>query len=554
MTALYSQSLYALIFAMALFYLLSVGQAFRLVALLYRREVKPLAAVAAYEFLIACHVSLFAMVLNAVAHGWMPPVAGFGTRYVLVEPLLWLNAVSAVAGVILCVCERRPVMIIELVFLAASTPWGIGLMGDAFPLFLLADMAFFTFRVLAGIVLGIMRQRQSVSRVAAIEAMKMLPEGIACANRKGRVLLMNDTMRACLSALGLPTDLSDMRMLHPILEAHALRGGETHEESNVMPSLDEGIRIAVPERGTWLFVADDVMLGLTRARRIIAFDITEEYQLECAIEAANEKLEAAGFELSAWLEHVQESAENEALIRMHSRVHDVIGQRLSLLHRSLEDGGVTNEQLASMRPALTDILIDLASVEKIDHRVELESIQDAFCSVGVEVNVSGELPKDGRAAEIAVNVIREAATNAVRHAQAQHVSVSIRCCGEDARDANDTEADAGGSNGANRLPDALDASAPLGQNGLHGFFAPSRTESESSRLFVTVTNDGVPCEEVLRAGTGMRGMRHAAEEAGGSFAFHCGPPFTVEVMLPLPCGEGARKAQGSKQEKRKGCT
>ena len=97
MTVLCGQSLYALIFAMALFYLLSVGQAFRLVALLYRRDVEPRAAVVFYESLIACHLLLFAMMLSAAAHGWVPPLVGFGTHYFPVGPLLWVNAASAVA-------------------------------------------------------------------------------------------------------------------------------------------------------------------------------------------------------------------------------------------------------------------------------------------------------------------------------------------------------------------------------------------------------------------------------------------------------------------------
>ena len=473
MTALYGCGLAALVFLLAVFYLLSAGQALHSIAVLYRRGVRFLPAITAYELLLVCHLALFVLVLTAASHGWAPPVAAFGKRYWPVEPMLWLNVAPLLLGLVLCVRLRRPAMLAELVFTAASLPPIVSAMGDAFPVFLLVDMMFFSFRTIASLMFDVASLRANVSRMAAVEALKVLPEGIACADRRGRVLLMNDAMRTCLRALGLPTDLADMRVLYPVLEQRA------------HGSLEEGIRLAVPERGTWLFVADDVMLGWKRTRRIVAFDITEECQAEAALAVANEKLESAGFELAAWMEHVQESAENEALIHMHSHVHDVIGQRLSLLHRCLEDGDLTDERLAVVRPALADILEDLASVDKVDCRAELESVVAALASVDVEVFVEGELPQDARVAGIVVDVIREASTNAVRHARARHIDVALRV-------------------------------------------------RDSAIMHVVISNDGEPCAEVLRAGTGMRGMRHAAEEAGGSFSFRCGPPFTVEVELPLP--------------------
>lgn len=536
--ALYEQGLYALIAALAVFFLLSVGQAFRVVAVVCRREAKPLAASVVHELFVLCHLVVFAMVLNAAAHEWGLLVAGFGLCYIPIEPLLWVNAFAFMAAFALVFFARRPLAVIDSVFFAASTPWAIGLMGDCFPLFLLVDMAFFVFRVLSGLALDVNDMRHSVSRFATIEAMKLLPEGVACADRRGRVLFMNDSMRSCLRALGLPTDLADMSALPKMLEACAIDKGAPSDFPDSAPSLDEGIRISVPNKGTWLFASDELVLGLTFARRIVSFDITEEYQVECELEAANKRLEAAGVELRTWVEHVQESAENEALIRMRARVHDVIGQRLSLLHRCLEDGNVTDEQLASMRPVLTDVLDDLASFDKVDYEVKLESILKAFRLVGVEVHLNGKLPKDDCAAEIAVNVIRETATNAVRHAHAQHVWVDLLI--EEDKERNCFE--------GRSCVDAQGGSGMQGNLGVQGGSGMRDGLEKRGCFRITVRNDGDYCTEVLRAGTGMRGMRHAAEEAGGTFDFHCGPPFTVELSVPLPCEHVAHEGWSAKRE------
>lgn len=532
MTTLYGQGSNTLIAALVVFFLLSVGQALRVVAVACWREEKPLAASVVHELFVLCHLVLFTMALNAAAHEWDLLVVGFGLSYVPVEPLFWVNALAFAAGLALMLFARRPLIVFDLMFFAASTPWAIGLMGDYFSMFLFIDMVFFAFRVFSGTAFDVNNMRHSVSRFATIEAMKLLPEGVVCADRRGRVLFMNDSMRSCLRALGLPTDLADMSELPKMLEACAFDKGDPGESPDSTPSLDEGIRISVPGKGTWLFAGDELVLGLTFARRIVSFDITEEYQVECELEAANKRLEAAGVELRTWVEHVQESAENEALLHMRARVHDVIGQRLSLLHRCLEDGDVTNEQLASMRPVLTDILGDLASFDKVDCEVKLESILKAFRLVGVEIHLNGVLPKDDCAAEIAVNVIRETATNAVRHAHAQHVWVDLLSEDNSGRQNRFEGRNCPGVQGG---ADAQTGSRA--QGGLRG----------KGCFCVTVRNDGDCCTEVLRAGTGMRGMRHAAEEVGGTFDFHCGPPFTVEVAIPLPCEHVAHESWSAKQ-------
>ena len=496
MSALYTWNTSALIFSMSVFYLLSVGQAYRIVVLLYRRGVTHHAFAIVYECFILVHLLLAALLLNAAAHAWSPLAISFPGTYIALEPLFYANACAAVLGLVLCISARKFIMVFELVFLVSFTPWLLCNQESLFSAFLIADMAFFTFRVVAGIVLDLMRQKKSVSRNAAIDAIKLLPEGILCANKQGDVLFMNDAMRSLLAALKLPGDFADVRKLCVQLQACALPNRSLDEydydhenahkhtcASEYILSLEEGIFIEVPDCGTWLFASDFVMIDFERALRIVALDITEEYHLKYAIEKANEKLVSLGYELSSYMEHVQEAAENEALLRMYSRVHDIVGQRLSLLHRLLEEGNVSDDQLKSIKPALVGILDDLQEIKEIDKSAELNSIVEAFRLVDANITIEGKLPESEKLSEIVVNVVREAATNAVRHACAKHIFVKLT--------------------------------------------------NEDTTCVLTITNDGIPCKVVKRANAGMRGMRHAAQQVRGSFSYLCGPPFTIIVKLPL---------------------
>lgn len=101
--------------------------------------------------------------------------------------------------------------------------------------------------------------------------------------------------------------------------------------------------------------------------------------------------------------------------------------------------------------------------------------------------MEGELPNDARVAAAFLQIIREASTNATKHAQAHQVHVR------------------------------------LWQEG---------TEDGAVARMV-VSNDGAPAPVSYREGTGILGMRHVAQNLGGSLEVHTAPPFTLTVSIPL---------------------
>ena len=172
---------------------------------------------------------------------------------------------------------------------------------------------------------------------------------------------------------------------------------------------------------------------------------------------------------------------------MRARVHDVIGQRLSILHRYLEEGRLDDESLEQIDPLLRSIAADLRSGGDTEPAEQLGDIVHAFGLVSVQIDVEGELPNDARVAAAFLQIIREASTNATKHAQAHQVHV--RLWQEGAED---------------------DAVARM-----------------------VVSNDGAPAPVSYREGTGIPGMRHVTQNLGGSLEVHSTPPFTLAVSIPL---------------------
>ncbi len=457
-------------------YLLAIGQAIHTAFVLTRKDVHPTWAFAAYEALLGAHLAL----LTVIAQGAWRGITRLGVQVeqlsIPLEALLWLSGATCAFGLVLCVVYRRPSMVAHLLALAVCTPPVMGVMGELWWIAPLCDAVVFLFRGMVTLAFDIRRQSAVVSRLSIIEAIDALPEGLLCAEESGRSALMNDAMRALLARLGLPADFADVYLLWDCLQRKAQSGSAPDA------LVAEGVRLCISEEEVRLFVTDDVMVGRHHLIRILAFDVTEEEHLNLAIERANDLLEKAGVELRESLDNLQEAAENEALLRMRSRVHDVVGQRLSILHRYLEDESVSEGQLADIGALLSTILDDLAVHDVCDHAIELASVIDAFSLVGVDLVVCGSLPEDEALAAVFVEIIREATTNAAKHAQATLVSALVE----------------EGAEGAE----------------------------------LTVTSEGIVLGGPIREGAGLPGMRRAARSVGGSCEFRQGPPFIVSVKVP----------------------
>ncbi len=475
MNALLGMSHLTLIVLLAAFFCLACGQTVHAILVVLRRGAKPTWAIATYEGLIAFHLVLGCCGACAAAMNYGDFLVRLRPVDVALEALLWANAALVALGGYLCATKREPVMLPELALFTLCTPPVIAAAGPGASGLLIADAAFFVFRVTAALLLDARHFATSTSALSVVDAMDRLPDGIVWANKRRRILFMNDTMRDHLTQLGFATDLSETSGLWADLER--LGAGEG---CAVLP---EGIRIAMTGGKTVLFCHDTVCLRGMECYRMVSVDVTEEEALNAQIEAANHLLEAENAELRESMARVDAVARAEALVRMKARVHDTIGQRLSILHRFLEAENPTPAALAEVTRLAGSILDDLAEPSRPDRASELASIARAFSLIGIDVHVDGMLPADAACAEAFVRIVREAATNAAKHAQATRVDVQMVKSGD--------------------------------------------------AYVLLVQNDGIPPAADIREGSGIPGMRRAAAEVGATFNVTRRDPFTIEVVAPV---------------------
>ena len=457
----------------------------------YNRKV-----ICAYEASLVVHLMVSALILFASSGSYL--VAPLGVCARATGGALWLNAAIFAYGVVLMVRYRRPVMLTELLLVAAVTPPMVVVMGSAWTVVLIAEGAFFLFRSVSALLMDVRNRQEDITAFSTIETINVIPVGILYLDSRGRPLLMNRCMRKNLVELHMPTDLRDMGSTWNDLRKLSMQMPES-SKNRVRINLDRfGETRAVIEVSPFeirLFVHDDVIVSGRSFERIIGLDVTEYAHAHDRLAQANHLLELAGKELQAQIEEVKKVADNAAYLRMRARVHDVIGQRLSILHRYLEEGRLDDESLGQIDPLLRSIAVDLRSGGASEPAEQLGDIVHAFGLVSVQIDVEGVLPEDARVAVAFLQIIREASTNATKHAQAHRVHVRL-------------------------WQERTDAGAV-------------------ARM--TISNDGSPAPVSYREGTGIPGMRHVAQDLGGSLEVHAAPPFTLAVSIPLNANDTSQR-------------
>jgi glucose-6-phosphate-specific signal transduction histidine kinase len=231
----------------------------------------------------------------------------------------------------------------------------------------------------------------------------------------------------------------------------------------------------------WMFTKTDIPFLRKNYVHISAADVSENWALTSKLQAQEEELREKTLELKATISNLHILSKEKEIENAKVRAHDIIGQRLTVLLRMLQNRD--NLDYGSLT-SLSKGLLEELKEEEIETKAEdeLKKIQQIFNIIGVEVIFQGQLPHDEEDAQLFVDIIREGTANAVRHGFATQVKVEAE-------------------------------------------------ESEGSYNLV-VANIGYTRDEPITLGSGLKAMRKKVNDQGGSLEIIHYPVFTLAVCLP----------------------
>lgn len=159
--------------------------------------------------------------------------------------------------------------------------------------------------------------------------------------------------------------------------------------------------------------------------QIYAFDITQEYLTTIEIENKQSELKIKQSEILEMIDNLDEFERQKEVLTLKSKLHDIIGQRLFILHHILDVIDERNFDLNNIKNMLSTMLGEIDNDDIFEIQNMQNSIVTAFEMIGFNIEIFGEIPKDATKAKAVVKIIRECATNAIRHANATKLFVDI---------------------------------------------------------------------------------------------------------------------------------
>lgn len=316
--------------------------------------------------------------------------------------------------------------------------------------------------------------KSSLSRDSVKTAVDELHSGVLFCKRNGKILLINTRMQRLMIALYGEIFRDGKAFWKKLNE------GETSNGCTAT-KLDDKTVFILPDGKVWLFTKCYIYVSGTRYVQVSAADVTEQWSLTRRLEKLRSQLQRREAELKDMIENIRQLCREEEMLKIRSRFHDVLGQRLALLFRSLREGAEPDEKLLyDFANGLPDELGSGEAVVTAEER--LKTLVSLMAGIGVTLLVRGRLPKNDSLSWLFVDIITEATTNSVRHGLASKIYVDL--------------------------------------------------EKTNGRLSLRVTDNGIPPKGEIVEGGGLGSIRSKVQLFDGEMSAFAKPDFTLFVSIP----------------------
>ena len=230
-------------------------------------------------------------------------------------------------------------------------------------------------------------------------------------------------------------------------------------------------------------VEDKYYVFVINNNEIITFDITEEYKLHQKLNGQNKKLKENNKKILLSIDNIEELEKEKNLLKLKNKYHDILGQNLSILQQYLNKENITQENFEEIKFMIQKMFIDIEDTD--DTNANLENLVKIHKKNGTDIIIDGKLPQNKETAKVFFEIIREATTNAIRHAGSSKVFVNIK-----------------------------------------------ETLEET---YMIITNDGRKPNEFITENQGIKDMRRKVKKLGGMFYISTVPEFSVNISIKNNC-------------------
>lgn len=326
----------------------------------------------------------------------------------------------------------------------------------------------------AGIIGWRRRMRGSISLFSIKRAMDAVPAAVCFFAPSGEIKLCNPKMYSLYRDIA-QRDLQSLSELDEALERCCGQAGVLRD------SADDSTFI-FPNGSVWHYSRSIIKAGGQDFTEVLFTEITELYEKRQELKRQSAELKEVYSDIKRLSENVLEMTREQEILTAKTRLHDHMGVGIAAVRQILLQNRTTEDNASALelwRKAISVIKSDNEYPE--GSRDTADIIHDA-AAVGISVEITGEIPTEGRTGGLALLAVRECLSNAANHAKA----TVLRIC---------SEKTAGG-------------------------------------VTLCISNDGKPAEEGAAPRGGLKNLSGKLSECGGSMEIRTIPEFVLTVTIP----------------------
>lgn len=272
--------------------------------------------------------------------------------------------------------------------------------------------------------------KKNMSAKMIKKAIDSYPGGICFSALDGRVILANEKMNKLILELTGHTILN-AKVTWEELANFASNGKAEKLTQSWLPkdpdkeSIHQQLFFRFSDSSVWRF---ELRFLDSNTVQIEAAEITELYRLSEELYENTIRLQDMQKRQKALLDSIVEVNLNKEILTAKMHIHDELGHCLLATTKAITEDSLA-ENADTLRKSWNSTIQDFSNISTVwtvpDSSLQSELMQVAEL-IGCKVVFLGEQPKSRKALQLLYAAVREALTNAVRHADATELTVKIK--------------------------------------------------------------------------------------------------------------------------------
>ncbi len=319
------------------------------------------------------------------------------------------------------------------------------------------------------------RKGRTLSHNSVKQAMDTLSGAICYFTPSGALKLCNLQMHRLFRILA-QSDLQHFGELQQALT-------ECGRKSSVVRLPDEEQTYLFPDGKAWRYSQTEIMApdGTVYTEAVFS-DVTELYEKGLRLKEQTEQLRKFSRDLKVLSDNVRTLTKETEVLSAKTRLHDQMGAGIIAMRQILQQEQVSQEAADSLLLFQKAIRTIKNDNEYPQERGEFADFLRDASTIGIKVEMTGELPKQGEIYRIFVIAMRECLTNSVRHADATALYVTVR--------------------------------------------------QDGNNISLRITNNGKPPESAIVPKGGLLNLHRHVTNLGGAMEIQWSPAFALMIAIP----------------------